>query len=296
MDSFEDRVKLLEHLVINFTPKHEYRPAKPPRSPHDIKVFEQVLLPLSPSEWCGMCMRDGDEYVGGCCGSSSAIQDQINHWFRMDSGWVKITDLQDVAEQWTAHGDTGWDNDEDDLEALVNKTKTNWLNTSGWEKIRVVWKIVKDHYGPVIPTGYHKKISDIDNAVHIVSTACNDLSWANIFGDDNHEDKQNDASTLLTLNRILPALKTLWGKLSELAPEPFNGFAMFDKERGSVCSNRLGLCIYDSQEAVDKIMNLWIKQEAEYTLPQSPVKDKVEIRPIRISMEEGLVFTDRGDE
>src|ERR1035437_7587895 len=56
-----------------------------------------TYLPLSPAEWCSLAMREGENYVGGCCGNMSALQDVINGVFR-DSGTVNSATLLSIAE------------------------------------------------------------------------------------------------------------------------------------------------------------------------------------------------------
>jgi hypothetical protein len=41
----------------------------------DPSRVRSVYLGLTPADWCSIAMHEGDAYIGGCCGTASAMQD-----------------------------------------------------------------------------------------------------------------------------------------------------------------------------------------------------------------------------
>jgi hypothetical protein len=307
---------MLVSLGIRFHCEDEYRGKPPDRKAHELALFKNVELPLTPEDWCRICMNDGEEYMGGCCGSMSAVQDVVNKWFRFDSGWVSCDELSEVAQAFVDHGDGWWKDwgacqeqglieDGETLGDFIERIianeadsappdrKPRWGNFSAWDKIHLVWFIVKGHYAPRVPKGYGDHMSEWDKAVSMLSRGCTAISWHRMFQED--ESPQKRANYLLILARILPALRTVWTSIEEVAPEPFEGLALIDKEAGpdKVASNGRGLCVFSSRKEVDEILDLWRRQDAEQEEPRTkPVDERIGVRPVRISVQEGLVFTD----
>ena len=99
--NFAERKALLETIGIHAVQARDYRPVAPDqphnRVPHPIDIFTAFKPPFTADEWLAIAQRDGDQYIGGCCGQSGAIQDVVCGWFR-DGGQVKIRELADKAE------------------------------------------------------------------------------------------------------------------------------------------------------------------------------------------------------
>lgn len=299
---FEKRKKFLDTLGIKYTFEEEWRPKDPPRSPHPLDIFKTVDLfgPLTPEDWCRLCMREGTEYIGGCCGNTSAIQDIVNGWFRFDACYIKISELAEVAQAMAEHDGTDeWSElPKATLEESVEWAKDNWGSLRAWAKICMVWHIVKDHYSPDVPVGYGNHLSELDKAVNVIGRTCQMIAWDRITTND-LAGTQKDSSRIAILARMLPALKTLWDSIEDMAPEPFEGFAMYDLEVDSICTNRLGLCVYATMDELNKTFNLWIEQEKEYELgppmrhgTKKSITERIKVRPVRITIQNGIEFLD----
>src|SRR5690606_32489037 len=103
METFEKRKAALERLEWNFILEYEYRGKNRDRTKVELELFHAVQLPLSPHDWVRLCRRNSEEYIGGCCGNMSAVQDILNEWFRED-GWVNAHELVDLGESMRDHG------------------------------------------------------------------------------------------------------------------------------------------------------------------------------------------------
>ncbi len=307
MATFAERAALLDQLGIKYHRGEEWRGEPPNRGPQPIDVFEGVLLPLSPVEWMSVAMRDGDHYLGGCCGAMSALQDEIEHVFRFESGWAKCRDLARMASIIENHDEIGekvpWNDLPTPIEDLV---KALGLGTSGlafdpltpWEKIALCWHLVREHYSPEVPCAVHKNVTPLDGAIRILARSLEYFSLGHFFvpeGQDS-EKTQIEASKLIVLARLLPALKTLNEHIGELGVEPIEGFALVDRERGpdAVCSNGYGYCILATRAEADELFRLWTKQAEQYEDDdrKKHLHDHIGIRPVRVTREKGIEFLD----
>jgi len=86
---FKQRCVLLTAFGCEINQEHEYRTDKETgaRAEHNVNLFRNILLPFTAQEWCSICMREGEDYLGGCCGNMSAMQDIIQEVFR-NSGFI----------------------------------------------------------------------------------------------------------------------------------------------------------------------------------------------------------------
>ena len=316
MDEFEQRVRMLETLGVEYRSEQEWRPQEPPRSPHPIKVFKSVKLPLRPAEWCGLFMSDGPFYVGGCCGSMSHLQDQICHKIRMESGWFSIEEISEIAEIMIEHdGDENSDNQDEltfthlpegkslgDMVAefkgvLEDEKRSDTFLMDPWMLMSLVWHITKDHYGPGVPAAYGEHVSELEKSVSILSRGLEAISWSTLFRNEEHRapESQTKANRSMLLYRMLPAWKTLNEKISELDLGSVEGFALIQKEAGpdAICTNGHGYCVYESQKAIDEVLDLWRRQDEEYEVQdRKPIDERIGVRRVRISAEKGIEFLD----
>lgn len=294
-NTFESREGLLKELGIRYSVEQEYRPKNPPRSPHPIRVFKGVDLPLTPEDWCQLCMVEGDYYVGGCCGAMSHLQDLVNHVFRFDSGWITTDRLEEMALCIIDHGDFAGIPFETDkpVEDLVAEAKANWDECDPWDRIALCWHLVKDHHAPEIPRAYGNHLSEIDKSIATLSHGLSALSWDHLFKDKQPPNSQRRVNRTHLLHRMLPALKTLVEGVRDLDYGPVDGFALIDKEKGdeAIATNGYGLCIVETQEEVDKLLGLWKRQQEEYEVQERKDIDSViGVRRVRVSLENGVEF------
>lgn len=292
---FEQASKILEKLGVKFATEEDWRPKEPPRSPHPLPLFRKIHLPFSPEEWCNLAMSEGRDYVGGCCGSSSAMQDIINHVFRFESGWIDAKDLADLMNLQFQHNNEGDEvRNSDDLGDLKLIVK-NWKKLSSWQKIAVIWYLIKDCYVPDMPAP--REVNEVKDAIHISQRCLEFMDFHEFFHHDNAPESQTRAGKLMNLYRLIPALKTVWEKVGELKPPPLDeAFAMVSKERsGEILSNGFGLCVFTTRDEAEKLLELWRKDQAlreDKRDDEKPIDEVIGIRRVRISVEKGLEFLD----
>lgn len=305
VSSFEHACQLLRLLRVEYNRDYDYgKQGTEKRHQFDVPCFTRVRLPFSPLEWCQCCMSDGWHYVGGCCATCSAIQDILSHAFRFHTGWLDIQELSELAELWTTHGEGDQivkfseEPDEFHHKAFVDS------RLDPWEKIALVWHITKNFYQPKVPSAYGDHLNELDQAVSLLGSALHTLSFHHIFDRSFEgrptivgEESQEQASELIVLSRILPALKTLNEQIDQLGPPPMEGWALVDLEKGpdAVAHNGLGLCVYRTEEEVEHLLQLWREQEGqreEKTERGGKIDDRIKVRRVRVTREKGIEFLD----
>jgi hypothetical protein len=316
MSEFNARVKMLEALGVEYRVEHEYRGEPPDRTDYPLEIFRSVKLPLTYAEWASLYMRDGQFYMGGCCGSMSALQDVVCHQIRTDSGWFDIRTLGDIAIRMIEHdGDEGTD-DEKELsfshlpqgvalgdfvrqyaEDIKAATRTDDALLDPWMLMQVVWHITKDFFSPEVPAAYGDHMSDLDKAVSTLGRSLEYLSMERVFRWDKEKTSQDKAGRSFLLYRMLPALKVLNENIDGLDLGPLEGWALIEKEKGpeAICRNGYGMCIYDSKEKIDEVLNLWRRDDAEHKDPfpdRKPIDERIGVRRVRVSKEKGIEFLD----
>lgn len=179
---FERRCAMLDAIDCDFRQAEEWRgKVGKGRKPHLLPQFSDVLLPLTPTQWCNLAMNEGEDYVGGCCGSSSAIQDMVEYWFRFDSGWASTMGLHELSERWVSHGDGYWESVEarvafedhhglarDMWKAGTLEGAVEWVTThrdefqsmSAWDVILLCYFIVKDFSAPKMPISSNSAVHE----------------------------------------------------------------------------------------------------------------------------------------
>jgi len=320
---FEQRCKYLKALGVVFHQEEEWRPALPPRDPHPLRIFKSVKLPFTAHEWVALCQTEGQFYLGGCCGNMSALQDDVEHIFRIDSGWFEVRKLAEIAETMMHHDGCGDGEDVSSFAKLpkkesLDKAVKRWKHSlkllrkarkegrkviQVWEFLALVWHIVKDFYAPERPRpeAHHvnDKRSELDDAVSLLSRALMAIAWDKLFDRSNDQpdpaaEAQSQANRLVTLARLLPALKILNQHIDQLAPPPIDGVALVLKEAPEVVlSNGHGLCVFSSEADAEKLIKLWVKQENEFEIEGQGPKDKADrfaIRRVRVTTSKGVEF------
>lgn len=295
MNTFAERKDALERL------KWEFVLEEPPYDTQDLELFKFVRLPLTPYEWCRLCMRDENEdseYVAGCCGTMSAVQDTVNEWFR-NGGRVHVKELVELGEAMRDHGDfeefkdTTPENITKEIEAFLHRRES----FSAWRKIGLLYQIVKDHYEPEgAKDPPHVIKDDLERAFMLVHR----MAWSFGMGDffkktSTLSQTQSNAQRIMRLFRFVPALRQIYEHVQELTPEAIEGWALVN--HGEVVENTYGLCIYATKTEAERAFRL-IEQAHQQKTPEksSPKFQKREfkIRAVRVSTDKGIEFLEPG--
>lgn len=300
MTTFRVRSRLFKHLSIQYSQDQEWRgEVGPDRKPHPVEVFQRVRLPLSPMEWLSVCMTDGSNYVGGCCGAMSALQDRINHVFRFDSGWASGRDLAEMAQIIVDHGDfetdIPWGKPDKPIEKIAAKAPMGTLDP--WSKIALCWHLIDGFYSGEVPHASHPKRTEIQRATYVLGNAMHYLSMCDLFESNpvKAPDSQERANRAALLARVLPALKLLSDNIDKLDLGPVEGWALIDIEKGSesVATNGFGYCIYAERKEAEDLYQTWLREAEEYEEVEQKkhLVDHLRIRPVKVTAAEGIVFT-----
>lgn len=294
-DTFASRAKLLNKFNIKYSRAYEYRgPVGPERKKHDLDLFESIFIPFTPSEWCRLCMREGDLYIGGCCGNTSRLQDYLNGWFR-DGGWVSIRDLSRFAGAIFDHeGFENWD-DSASLNSLYKSVFKNWSKADPLDKLAFVWKITKDYYSPDKPIITHEsRRADPYTYIHNLINGLENLSWGRLFSDKNDESTQKKVNLLIKLSRVIAPLKLLSDNIQSLNVGPIDGYAIVGKAAPEVvATNGHGYCIYGTKDEVNNIFESWDKSDKQFKEQKTtPTRIEYAVRKATVSCEKGIELGD----
>jgi len=339
METFAQRKAALERLGWTARVEREYR-GKPGegRREHDLELFSSVDLPLTARDWCRLCMEEDtppavlrvderdeegrrlyehSENVGWD-DDLKPVQRKVNEWF-FGGGSCSVEGLVEVGDILRGHwGDDVGENafaartPEQLAEAVdafiqVRDNPVEGAHLTAWGKIALMYHLVRDHYTPGIPEAAHENYPEIEAAFGTVGH----MSWAlgvrELFGFAPENGTQMSATFQMMLARFLPALRTVYTKISELVPGPVEGWALIDRNAGDgeIAENGLGLCVFSTRADCEHLIRMWEQTEEahedEVCTPRklrerSPVRERIGIRPVRISVENGIEFLDDGVE
>lgn len=294
---FKECHRLLSHLGAKPVLEHEYRGPNGSRKKFDLDLFTGVTLPFSCDEWCALCMNGGSDYLGGCCGSLSAVQDRLNATFRGD-GYITTHHLKEIIEILNEHGDLDSEHYPLTLEAsrlqeVSQKALDDWYDLGVLEKLAVIWHLVKDHMTSRIPTS-----SPEEGAADALSTMVRAAAHLNahFIVQGALGSKEPSPVQLRALYRLWPSLKTVYERFHEMHLAPMTGWAMIDITGGpeALCREDIGACFYHNLHDVRVVVREWVRSVEEHKDDWGKERresfQRLAVRPVRISVEHGLEF------
>lgn len=335
MKTFGEKKAALERLGWRVSLADEYR-GKPgvDRQKHDLDLFSYVRLPLTPQDWCRLCMGDdaegapalacGEQDENGeelywaldCYGwSHSDLKEPrriLRSWF-YEGGHVSISELVQFGEFVRDHGDDFWeegtnpfkDRTPEEIAEYVGYGVKGELSPLG--KIAVCYHLTKDHYLPDVPEAQHERQDEISGAFHLVHSMAYVFGMGDFFTNRTWETKTTeDANLTMRLRRFVPALKIVYERVKEIVPESIEGWALVDLEagEGEVAENGLGYCIYATKAEAERLLEQWREGQRQHEdecctprkLRDKPIDERIKIRAVRVSFEDGIEFLDEGAE
>lgn len=255
----------------------------------DLAKVRNIRLPFTPDDWWEMTTRDGNDYIGPCCGTSGAMQDIICSAYR-DGGWIDGKDLLSLGQLGESHADGFEDWGKAFRGKGLEKKIAKWASLDRWARIGVIYRALK----PLLKTSerLHDRgaVEQERDILRVLRTGLMVLSYQDLFERPAviSRQEQEHANRLLLIARITPAAKKLLESIRGYAP--FEGFAIVvDSSSDRVLDNHHGACIYKTEEGARETIEATRKVVAETEGQEMP---SVSIRPVRVSAEHGLEFTD----
>ena len=293
--SFERRCEMLEELGVKYQLDSEYRGKGIDRKEYMVNLFRYIVPPFSSDDWVNLCSSEGKYYLGGCCATMSALQDKLEVWFRFKMNCVEPREIKEVEECLVNHDNGEWWIKEGKLEDIFLEAKGKWNNLSPLDKLAYVWALVKGHYKlDRLPVARRKDLGSFNNALFTLGEVARNISWMHLY-EKNSRDKQWNANQKLGLAKMLPAIKEVYDGLIHKPVEEYNGYALIDlsKDDNSICTNRFGLCIYDTLDDLWKTLDIQEEYYAKYQEKHSdekPLYERYAARPVSITVKNGLKF------
>lgn len=289
------RAKALESLGVTIGHDYEYRGkvGKGRYKVDQLNTVNGVYLPLTPLEWCLMCMReppdhpDGGQYesfyVGPCCGITGQMQDIINNVFR-DGGWADGHDLLELGELARTHPD-GF---EDFFPEMTDEVFDGWVKRwkdgelhDPWAKIGIVFNAVEPWLQQVsymvptakqVPSEYRTEEQEV---IHVLQGTLSRMSWTDMFNRDSEEELAQHKANRVTLQaRMYPMVTRLHELLDEEGID-FHGYGIALKGTDDIMSNVRGLCLYPEREMAERLLELWKRQETTESARSKHSQDDV---------------------
>ena len=166
----------------------------------------RFCVPLTSEEWCSLCMRKGDAYIGGCCGQTGYTQDILNNIFR-DGGWIDSEDALDLIEVAGGH---------DGFEILTEKNEDALLVAEAtWDKLWMLDKLflcVAAAAPRICPSSLAKvnpsTREEPDDGIEVLSNALVILDYGDLWAsDEQKESGQLHGNMMMHLARAVPSVE-----------------------------------------------------------------------------------------
>lgn len=271
----------LEKRGLQVTYEEEYPPegGEPTLNKNQVRG---LFFPLTNEEWCELCMNEGQFYVGGCCGQTSAIQDLFMGIFR-ESGVAKAAEILELMQSASRHDgfeeySLEWNGD---LEKLVSE----WETLSPIKKIGICCQAMKEKLKPVwvkLP----RERRDTEDWCDILEGSLQLLRFRDLMKTDGDK-SQKHANREVLLARILPACQKVLEKVIPRLAKPFRGFAVTKKGSTEILSDGYGLCVYETEKKAKTMIALWGKNADE---DDKKLLGKIEVKPVSIGAKTGIVW------
>lgn len=301
------RIEAIEALGARVNYDYEYVGKGEDR--HRVELPDKIVsvhIPLTAVQWCAIAMREGGEYVGGCCGNMSAVQDEINGIFR-DAGRAGSDALLRIGAYSRGHEGMEFFDEMDDAtfdERLADVTSAAERTKDDPERMVDPWAIVGLVFSatePALVPGWldrprvEKDDGERRAAIRVLTHTLHRLDWAHLFEDGPREDAEGKrllgrashaAARLLDLAKALQPTRDLLAYIEGL-DETFEGFAIVEPGTEEVMSTYSGLCLYETREDAQWVLDIWARPRED----EDPHRGKLEgeIVSVRVSVPDGLV-------
>jgi hypothetical protein len=271
----------------------------------DRPTISSFKLPFTAEDWLDLMNKEG-EFLGMCCATISNARDILLSQLREDQT-ISCAETFQFIELLGSHDSFEWlRSDDEPDDSVVDKAKNPIYRL--WK----VWQVIKPHANllrsdrpKIEPNKNPDFMHPVHEALGVAHRGIDALYFAvGCFGRGQPDDpewmkQQQIASRKLIIARTLPSLRAVLDHISHLDLGDYDGFAICSsKEPSHVVSNRLGHCIFQNADEAQKMIDAWAKPEDHEKEPpahREKIRSSVVVRPVRVSTEKGVVFTDGND-
>lgn len=240
-----------------------------------------INLNLAPQEWCNLCMLDGEEYIGGCCGQTSAVQDILNGIFR-EGGEIASWEAWNLIETGAGH---------DGFETLTETSEEALLaEEQRWDQLGALDKIFLSVAAatPRLRVGGMARITPShpdETGMRELYDALAPIRFS--FGPSDEEEKrgrQHEANQMHFIARAMPAAKAFVSHAESLLAEPWKGWAIVDPSNDNeIWRNGFGLMIYGEKSHAEDILAKVREWDSERPPDkQDPKMSQIQVKPVEI--------------
>lgn len=289
-------------VIISYSEVWSGEPGKDRRSEPDPTRVRSVFVNLTPADWCSVAMRDGDQYMGGCCGTMSAFQDVINGIFR-DGGDADASDLYKLGHYAKAHPDGFELWNRRMTQAKFDAACGRWDELPALDKLGLVWQAVRDKvkpYSHVLEPIVQEDRPDLDETREM-DELFNSLylqRYSSFQRGTEDKNGQHAANAVHEMAKAFPGAKKLYERLQSDFTS-WSGFALVESKRPAVvCHNSFGLCLYNTREDAEEVLRLLDRDERsekqDRSAPQKGARasELMRIRPATVSVQRGVELGD----
>lgn len=249
------------------------------RRPSD--EIRAIRIPLSSDEWCSLCMRDGENYIGGCCGQTGQTQDILNEIFR-ESGWVSADTAESLVLVAGSHDGFKILTEKD--EEVLLKEEAGWLDLDPYGKIFLCVAAAKPRMKVRAP-GRAKDLDDAEDIVWNLNKCSGYLSVKDLFArNPENKDSLHLGNRAVRVARMVPAAKAFLNHAKEIGHFPFEGFAIVDPN-GKFGETMMGYAIFEKKKEAKDLLEAWQKDKDSKEIVAS-----FAVRKVRITIEKGVEF------
>lgn len=272
-----------------------------------ISIPSQVDFGWSLEDWASLTRREGYDYVGGCCGAMSCVQDIVNQWWRAND-FIRINEIYEVVRAMNQHEggdktDSLW---QYALTSQVPDTITKLLNSKSelepWDRVALAWHMLKDFVDLTYDlSGPREDRTEVEQAVATLSQSAHYLHLCSLFRNNDSTEAQrlNDrANTILQVARMRPLLMTVLSNLEHLAGDPVDGFAIEEKcadftenQKWAICHNTFGIAVFPTEEEAANILRT--SQESREQYSKEP--RQLRVKQVRIESDGTIHYKDESD-
>lgn len=300
--SFPEVVAQLNRLGLPYSQKTDYgKKGTEERHEFDVPFLWGVTLIMTFQEWFETCTRDGEHYIGPCCGTTGRAQDIIQEVFR-EGGFFSAEDLTRLGHTLSHHDERPSAEfcftREPSRDALLDLSPTGYQDLDPWTKMAFLWHLTRDYLLLSVPQEKGAR-EPLREAFTQVRTTCDIISWEMLFDRSLSETEASRAKLLrsLTMANLIPHLKVMLAAFEEIPFKEVPCFALCHKDSKEVAEMVSGPAIWETAKEAKRTLDIWVEaeKEGEENIPdreEKPILERFGIFHVIVNPREGVKVLD----